>query len=333
MTRLSRRSAMAGLFAFGYSGRGSRAAAAEGRLDRLTIHGIPSVPSVVLAHMVENGGLAGLVGAFSLEIWRNADQMRMAVLNGRMKVFGAPSYSTANMFNRGVPLRQVNILTWGLVYGLSRRADIHRVEDLAGRHLLVPSRNDAPDLILRLVLRRLGLIPDKDIRLQYVGAPTEAVQLLLAGRADCALVPEPSATAAMMRAEAAGIAVHRVIDLTEAYAAATGRPARIAQAGLAVAEDFVQAYPDVVAAIHAGCMAGARWTLANPVEAGQLGARHLNVPADIVARSIPRFRLAVQSALDARAEMESYFADLMEMSPEIVGGRLPEERYYWGAKG
>jgi NitT/TauT family transport system substrate-binding protein len=332
--QLSRRSALAGLFSLGYLGaRIGRPAAAAARLETLTIHGIPSVPSVVLAQMVANGSLAGHVDRPALEIWRNADQMRMAVVNGTMKVFGAPSYSTANMFNRGVPLRQMNILTWGLVYVLSRQPDVQRIEDLAGRRLLVPSRNDAPDLILRLVLRRLGMNPDKDLRVQYVGAPTEAVQLLLAGRADCALVPEPSTTAAEMRAEAAGMALHRVIDLTEAYARATGRPARISQAGLAVSEDFLQADPDIVAAVHAGCVAGAQWTLAHPAEAGRLGASYLNLPAEIVTRSIPRFRLAVESAMDARPDMENYFADLMEMSPEIVGGRLPPERYYWGANG
>lgn len=332
--RLSRRSALAGLFALGCPGLSLRpTAATAGRLDALTIHGMPSVPSVVLAHLTQGDGLAGLVDKPVLEIWRHADQMRMAVLNGTMKLFAAPSYSTANMFNRGVPLRQVNILTWGLVYVLSRHPDIKRFEDLAGRHLLVPSRNDAPDLILRLVLRRLGMNPDKDLKLQYVGAPTEAVQLLLAGRADCALVPEPSTTAAEIRAESAGIAVHRVLDLTEVYARVTGRPARISQAGLAVSEDVLQAHPDIVAAIHSGCIASAQWTLNHPTEAGNLGARYLNLSADIIARSIPRFRLAVLSAADARRDMENYFSDLMEMSPEIVGGRLPQERYYWGAKG
>jgi NitT/TauT family transport system substrate-binding protein len=250
-----------------------------------------------------------------------------------MKMFAAPSYSTANMFNRGIRLRQINILTWGLVYVLSRTRDVGRIEDLAGRHLLVPLRNDAPDLILRLVLRRSGMRPDKDVRIQYVGAATEAVQLLLAGRADCALLPEPFTTAAEIRAEAGGIAVHRAIDLTEAYAGATGRQARIAQAGLAVVEDFAQAHPEVVAAVHAGCLSAAQWTLAHPLDAGRLVSEPLNLSPDIVARSIPRFRLAVQSAEEARPDIENYFSDLMEMSPDIIGGRLPEARYYWGASG
>lgn len=328
----SRRAVLTGLLALGSLSLPVRTVAAN-RLDALTIHGMPSVPSVVIARLVQGGSLSAVVDKPALSIYRNVDQLRVAVINGAAKMFGAPSYSTANLFNRGVRLRQINILTWGLVYVLSRTREIGRIQDLAGRHLLVPLRNDAPDLILRLVLLRSGMRPDKDVRIQYVGAAPEAVQLLLAGRADCALLPEPFTTAAEMRAEAGGTAIHRAIDLTEAYAQATGRPARIAQAGLAVAEDFVQAHPEVVAAVHAGCLSAAQWTLAHPAEAGRLIAEQLNLTPEIVTRSIPRFRLAVQSAADARPDMDNYFADLMEMSPDIVGGRLPEAPYYWGAGG
>jgi NitT/TauT family transport system substrate-binding protein len=283
--------------------------------------------------VVEHGGLAAAVRKPVFEVWRHADQMRTGVLSGKMTVFGTPSYAAANLFNRGVRLRQVNILTWGLVYIMSRDAAVRRVEDLAGKHVIVPLRNDAPDLIFRLVLRRAGMDPDKDIRLQYVGASTEAVQLLLAGRADCALTSEPAGTAAELRAAAAGAAVHRAVDLTQAYAAVTGRLARIAQAGLAVTEDFVQAHPEVVTAIHAGCVASARWVMEHPQEAGRLGAAHLGLSAEIVERSLPRFRLAVASAAEARADMESYFTDLMDMSPNIIGGKLPAAGFYWGADG
>ena len=328
---LSRRTTVAGLAALG--GRlllPGMARAASPVLDALTVSGMPSTPSVVLARMVESGALDALVKKPAFEIWRTADQMRTAVLAGTMKVFAAPTYSAASMANRGVALRQVNILTWGLVYLLSRDPAISRIEDLAGRHVLVPSRNDAPDLIFRLLLRRAGMNPERDLKLQYVGAPTEAAQLLLAGRADAALTPEPAATAAELRAAEAGAVIHRILDLTEIYGKVTGRPARIAQAGLAVAEDVVQQHPDVVAAVHAGCIASARWVLDHPAEAGELGARYLGLPAAIVARSIPRFRLAVQSAAEVRGEIEGYFADLIEMSPDIVGGRLPDARFYWG---
>ena len=323
----TRRAALAGLAAV--AGLPLRLMAAE-KLAGLTISGMPSTPSVVLAYVVTRGLLDHLVKAPALEIYRSPDQMRAGVLAGKIKLVGMPSYSAASMYNRGVPLHQVNILIWGHLFLMVRDLPINSIADLAGHNVIVPSHNDAPDLVFRLALRRAGLTPQKDLQISYVGSPTEAAQLFLSGRSDCALLPEPAASATELRGEEHGINVRRAIDLTEAYASLTGRPPGIAQAGIAVADDFLQQHPDIVAAIHKGCVAGSRWTLDNPAEAAALGEKYLALPAAIIARSIPGIRLEVRSAAEARPAMEKYFNDLMELSPDIVGGRLPDPGFYWG---
>lgn len=330
MHDFSRRALLAGLGAAGCLGalpRHGHAAA----LDSLTINAMPATPSVVIAHLVENNALSAHVGKTMMKVWRTPDQMRAGVLSGDMTVFGTPSYSCANLFNRGVPVRQLNILTWGLLYVMSRDPAVTKVEDLAGRHVLQSFRNDAPDLIFRFILKRKGMDPDKDVKLQYVGTPTEAAQLFLAGKTDIAVLAEPSASAAILRGMQAGITVHRAIDLTAAYGQVTGRAPRLAQAGMGVSEDLLQKQPELVKAIHQACVASARWVTNNPASAGKLGADYLDLQPAIVEQSLPHFRLGVASGVEARADMEAYFNDLMELSPDIVGGKLPDSRFYWGA--
>lgn len=329
MTSLSRRFLLSGAAATAGLGLlpGRPAAAAT---DTLTISAMPATPSVVIAHLVESGALSGLVGKASMKVWRTPDQMRAGVMSGEMKVFGTPSYSCANMMNRGVPVRLMNILTWGLLYVMTRGGGIARVEDLAGKSVLMSFRNDAPDLIFRMVLKRLGMSPDKDVKIQYVGTPTEATQLFLAGKSDIAVLPEPVATASQLRGMQAGITVERAIDLTAVYGGLTGRAPRIAQAGLGVSEDLVQSRPELVKAIHEGCVASARWVENNPASAGRLGADYLDMQPAIIERSLPHFKLGVATAAEAKPELEAYFTDLMEMSPDIVGGKMPDPKFYWG---
>ena len=71
--------------------------------------------------------------------------------------------------------------------------------------------------------------------------------------------------------------------------------------------------------------------LNNPASAGQLGATYLDMPAPMIERSLPHFRLEVTSARTARPQLEEYFADLMALSPDIIGGRMPDDAFYWGA--
>ena len=331
MHDFSRRAVLAGLGAAGCLGSLSRSVRAAPALDALTISAMPATPSVVVAHLVESGALSAHVAKTVMKVWRTPDQMRAGVLSGEMKVFGTPSYSCANLHNRGVPVRQLNILTWGLLYVMSRDPEVTKVEDLAGKEVLQSFRNDAPDLIFRIILKRKGMDPDKDVKLRYVGTPTEAAQLFLAGKTDIAVLAEPSATAAILRGMQSGIAIHRAIDLTAAYGAVTGRAPRLAQAGMGVSEDLVQKHPDLVKAIHQACVASARWVMNNPASAGKLGADYLDLQPAIVEQSLPHFRLGVASGAEARAEMEAYFGHLMELSPDIVGGKLPDDRFYWGA--
>lgn len=329
MHPFSRRALLGGLGAVGLLPAAGRAAPAA-LLDSLTIAGMPATPSVVLAHMVESGALSAHVGKARLKVWRTPDQVRAGVVSGEMKVFGIPAYSCANLKNRGAPVRMLNIMTWGLLYVVSRDPSVTRIEDLAGRTVLQSFRGDAPDLVFRQILGKLGMNPDKDVTLNYVATPTEAGQLFLAGKADTAILQEPMTTAVQMRGMQAGIPVHRVLDLTDIYGRVNNRAGGIPQAGLGVSEELVQQRPELVKAIHEACLAGARWVGNNPASAGRLGTDYLDLPAPIIERSLPHFRLGVASAAQSRTEMEAFFSDLLAMSPDIVGGRLPESGFYWG---
>lgn len=333
---LSRRSALLGLSALGSLGLGGLgllrlplAQAADA--SPLVISAMPASPSVLIARMIDSGYLESVAPGAQMHVWRTPDQMRAGVLGGDLKVFGTPSYSCANLHNRGVPVRMLNILTWGLLYMMTRDDAVQGMADLAGKKVVLAFRNDAPDLIFRIVLSKLGLEPGKDLEVDYVGTPTEATQLLLAGRYDNAILPEPAATASQMRGAQDGITIRRAADLTAEYGRLTGRPARLAQAGMGIAEDLLQSRPEVVAAIHQGCIEAAAWTQANPDEAGALGGRALELPPPLVTRSLPNFRLDVVSSGDARPDMETYFEELMSLSPDIVGGALPGDDFYWSA--
>lgn len=300
-------------------------------LDQLTVWGMPASPSVVLARAVASGALAPLVDEARFDVWRTADQMRAGVVSGDIALFAAPSYAAANLFNRGAGVRLVNILTWGLLYIFAGDGvRLETIGDLKGKTLLVGAKNDAPDLLTRFVLKSAGLEPGRDVGLSYVGTSAEAVPLLLAGKADAAVLPEPAASAAEIKAKQANLNVTRVLDVTDLYAAHSGRPAGIPQAGLAVTEAFLDAHPDIVAALHAASVEAAGWVGDNPKAAAALVADPLKLPAPIIEASLPRFRLKVASALEAKADLEAYFEALMTLSPDIVAGRLPDPAFYWG---
>lgn len=332
MHSISRRSLLLGAAALGTGLLSAplvrRATAAD--LSNLTVYGPPATPSVTLAHLVESGALSGHVAGAAFKVWRNPDEMRAGVASGSMAVTATPTYAAANMFNRGLPVRLLNVLTWGLLYIVTTEAGIAKMEDLAGKTVAVAFKNDMPDLVFRHVAAKTGLVPGKDITLHYVASPMEAIQLLLAGRVSVALASEPAATAAIMRGLQGGVEVHRAIDLQKEWGRVTGRAPRLPQAGVMVTEQLVERHPQLIAAIAAGLRRSTEWVGNNPASAGRLGAGYLDLKAPIIERSLEWSNLTADSAAEARADLEAMFAMLAESNPAVIGGRMPESRFFLG---
>ncbi len=304
-----------------------RPAHAEGPL---TVWGIPASPSAVFARAVTSPVLQAVAPGVQFDIWKSTDQMRAGIASGKFELFATSTYAAANFYNRGAGTRMVNVITWGVLYVMARDESVTSLADLAGKKVLLSNRHEAPDLLFRMVLKWSGLDPDKDVELDYVGNPGEAVPLFLSGRGDVAVMHEPAATAALLRAGQESIPLFRALDVTEVYGAHTGRGPRIPQVGLAVSEAYLEAHPEVVAAAHAACVEAGAQVLADPGEAAEATAPLLGLPAPIIAKSLPFVHLDVVSARDAKDDITLYFENLMALDPGIVGGGIPDDAFFWG---
>jgi len=325
-----RRAVVRGVAALSAVGLAPALAAMATAAEPLTLWGIPATPSAVFLRAAASAILQAAAPDARFQLWKSTDQMRAGIASGQFQLFATSTYAAANFFNRGAGTRMVNVVTWGVLYVMARDESITRVEDLAGRKILLSNKNEAPDLLFRLILRWAGLDPDRDVTLEYVGSPGEAVPLFLAGRGDVAVMHEPAATAAMLRAAQEGRPIFRALDVAEIYGRHTGRGPRIPQVGLAVSAKFLADSPEIVAAAHAACVEAGSWANAHPDEAGAATGPVLGLPAPVVAASVPHVRLDVLSARQAREDIELYFHHLMELSPAIVGGGVPQADFYWG---
>ena len=298
--------------------------------EALTLWGIPASPSAVFARAVASRALEKVAPGTEFAIWKSTDQMRAGIASGDFKLFGTSTYAAANFFNRGAGVRMVNVVTWGVLYVMARDPAITKIEDLAGKKVLLSNKNEAPDLLFRLVLKWSGLDPDKDVTLDYVGSPGEAVPLYLSGRGDVAVLHEPASTVAFLKAAKANMPLYRAFDVTEVYGKHTGRGPKIPQVGLAVNPAFLDAHPEIVTATHEACVEAGKWVLDHPADAGALAAKTLPLPAPVIAKSLPFIHLDVKSAREAQEDIEIYFDHLMSLDPGIVGGKKPDNAFYWG---
>lgn len=297
------------------------------QIDQLAIYGPPAGPSITLAHAVATGQFNNIASKASFTAWRNPDELRAGLTSGDILLSVVPVQAAANLYNRGFPIRLANVMTNGLLYIVAEDTSITAIPDLAGRHIAVPYRGDTPEILFGQLLAHHG-VAESDLQITYAASPTEAMQLMLAGRVDAALTAEPSTTAAVLRAKQAGKDIKRVISIQDAWGEMMGASRVLPQAGLAVTQAFLDESGDDLPALLGIIETATASVLADPKTAARNATEALGTPAPLLAASIPSSNLVARSASEAREDIERMLTGMAGKDFAKIGGALPDDSFY-----
>ena len=321
----------AALFAF--------SAPAQARQPKLVLSGPFAAVSFPLIHMVESGALKDVAETVEFRSWKDPDQLRVLALDAKSDVdfVAMPTNVAANLYNRGVRLQLINVSTWGVLWMVSREANLKTLTDFKGKEILMPFRADMPDIVFQVLAEKQGLDVKRDFTLRYVGSPLDAMQMLITRRADHALLAEPAVSVALRKTKSFPVSViapelYRSANLQEEWGRLTQRPARIPQAGM-VALGRALADPALVEKFQKAYAASLAWCEKHPEECGKLVAKRVDMlTPEGVADSVRVDNAVFVTAREAKPELEFFFGLLHAKQPALVGGKLPDAAFYHGAQ-
>ena len=339
MNRLTRRQfihttgfTLGGLLAGGLHSTGCTTSP-EKTLSNLIIQAPASLPSVALARLVHDNAFTGLAESTEFMLWKTPDEMRARITSGQAHISGLPVNVAATLYNKGLPVQLVSVYIWGILYLVTADPAIQSWDDLRGKELLIPFKGDSPDIVTQLLLRHNGIGLGRDVDVRYVSAATEAASLLATGDARHAILSEPSATVAFLKAKEAGAPLYRAIDMQASWATATGQPPRLPMAGVVILPDLVETYPEVVERLQTGFKEAVDWVNDDATGAASLGAAYIpSMPEAAMAQSLAHTRLEFTLATESRPEIEFLFNQLAELSPALFGGELPGDDFYYAGE-
>lgn len=312
----------------------SSAALAQEKLPRLVLAGPFSAVANPLVHMVESGALDDLADKVEFISWRDPDHLRMLALNSETDVLAMPVNVAANLYNRGAPVRLLNVSTWGLLWMVSREKDLTSIDDFRGKEIAMPFRGDMPDIIFGVLAERVGINVKKDLKLRYVASPLDAMQLLLMRRVDHALLAEPAVSMALRKSNSFPIGIiapdlYRSLDLQKAWGVSFNREGRIAQAGITLVGKQ-RNNPQLAERIAEEYKKSLAWCIEKPIECGEMIAKHVPMlNAEAVADAMAVSQMNAVPAMEAREEVEFLLQELFDKNPSMIGGKLPDDDFYW----
>lgn len=303
----------------------SAAAAAASALplraaEPFTLWGPPVTPTVLLAVAAEMGE-ARKIRPFTVKSWQSPDQLRAGLLNKSIEISIVPSYVAANLRAQGQPVLLHNIMTRGLLAVMSKAGTISDLSGLADKNLVMPFKNDMPDIVLQILAKKHGI--NLDNRITYTATPPEAVTLFLQKDFPNALLPEPLASAAILKGKQEGVNVERSFALdkiwSDTFHTAKGG---IAQAGLMVSETAAKEHADFLAALDKDLLAAVDyWVANNGKSAAEIAANYMPAPVPALERAFPHSALCAIPAKDIGDEILQFLNELHQFNPKITGGK------------
>lgn len=308
------------------------AQAAE-KLDKLVLAGPFASVSNPLVRMVESGALNDVAKEVELAVWTNPDQMRAMALNGQVDFIATPTNVAANLYNKGADIRLLNVSVWGLLYMVSRDDSLKTLADFKGKEIVVPFRGDMPDIVFQALLKKAGLDMEKDFDIEYAATPVDAMQQLIMRRADHVLLAEPAISMALRKTESFPVSiiaptVFRSVNLQDEWGRLFKREAHIPQAGMALVNTKLD--PAIVKRFMDEYAKATQWCLDNPEKTGEIVAKRIELlTPEAVADSIKTTQFRAVSAQDSREELEFFFGVLKDNEPALIGGKLPDDGFYY----
>ncbi len=144
------------------------------------------------------------------------------------------------------------------------------------------------------------------------------------------MLSEALATAVILQTATAAKPLHRALAFDQAWAEASGGTDSPIAGTVATAS--VLDKPEVIAAFEREYKAAVQWMLDNPEEAGKLVETQLpqlGLKAAVMTASLKSIAWKYTTAVDARASLEAFYQDLSELSPEVIGGKVPDDGFYF----
>lgn len=257
------------------------------------------------------------------------DEVVAAISRGEADIAAVATNMAAALYQKtqgGVTVLAVNTL--GVLSLLTSGESLDSAADLKGRTVYAIGQGANPEYILRYVLGKNGLDPDRDVTLRFAGDAGELMGVWQSEPDAVVMAPQPAATAMLMKYEGSRLC----LDMTEEWNRVSGGESTLMMGCVIVRSAFLAEHQGAVDTFlreyAASIEAAQNDTAATAVLCEQYG---LLPKAALAEQAIPHCGLTFVSGSTMKAQLGGYLQVMFDADAKSVGGKLPDDGFYYGA--
>jgi len=293
---------------------------ADATPEKIVVQAPLAPPTAPLYKILKDGQVNGV--KVELIVYKSVEEATTRVVKGEADFTVLPINVAAKLYNKQADISLANVSTWGILSLVTTDKQAQNWQDLKGKELYVGAQGSTPDVLTQYFIHKNNMQAG-EVKLAYLNSP-EIAQLMINGIVKYAVLPEPQTTQVLMKNSQSMVARDFFAD----WQTFEGNSTRLPQAGMVVRNDFARTYPKALTEFQNAYKSAMEWTVANPAEAAPLVESNMSMPAAVFIRSMERTHLFFATGAQARGDVNTYLARLLDISPEMVGGKLPDEKFF-----
>jgi len=257
-----------------------------------------------------------------ISIHRSRNIVISKLMQGDIDAAFLSTNEAAKLYNREIEVQLLGIHNWGLFYLLSTNHELQSWEDLKGEKIYVPDKGGPLDIIFQELAAKKGLDFKTEIQVER-GKMREVAQLMINNMAETAVIREPFVSQTLLNNKNAKI----IFDLQQEWK--NEYDFRIPQSALVIRKDFAENNKELILKLEKEYKNAVKKLKQDHSLSAALGQKYLEVKPEITLKAYPSLNLDYQNITEVKDEVTAYFEVLKAYNDQTIGGRLPDEEFYF----
>lgn len=283
--------------------------------------------AMAMIQMIENKPVFGGKFHSKFEIKNDPGQVKAMIMEGIPDFAMLPTTMAALLYNKGQDYILAAIPVWGTLYLFGSDTSINSWEGLKDKRISLMEKGNTPDVLFRFLAKANGIDPEKDITLDYsFPGHIELANAIASGVSPLGVISEPMVSLVQRKNDT----LRPIMDLNLEWDKQFGDTIPLAQTALLVKKEFLAQHPEIVEEYLVSLKESIIWVNNNSNEAAGLIRKYEILPDSVAAvNSIPRSNLKFSFSWQEKEGIEQYLKVFYTFNPLIIGGKLPDEEFYY----
>lgn len=225
-------------------------------------------------------------------------------------------------------IQVVAVNTLGVLYMVENGSAVQSFDDLRGKTIYASGKGATPEYALQYLLAENGLVPDRDVTVEWKSEHSECLASLIANEGTVALLPQPFVTSAQLQQEGIRIA----LDLNEEWTklpSVAENGSRLITGVMVVRKAFAEENPEAVEQFLNDYAQSVAFANENTHDAAVLIGKYNIIPEAIAEKALPYCAITCIAGEELKTALGGYLEVLYAQQPQAVGGQLPDEAFYY----